>query len=308
MKAAIAFPAFVVLGVLALVSAAGRGIGRGARASEARAIAEDPRWVRIREVVARSRAGVASPEDLLEAADLAQSLQAVELAQRLTRLALSLTSPADDVDDVVDVDVAPAANEASPFADPESAPAPSSPAPAPATAPSSPASTSAGPGRSPVPEASDAAWRRFVGVIGDGKSNSVTPNYHLGIFRQGARKLADLGVMTNVRRGRPPAIGDYAGDRDVWVGEWVAPYSLERFLSDPALQYQLFARDVAKLRAVVLQRHRAVLGQTRAGHVATLSGLIAVALRAGTRGLAEWLKNTPTNNTTRAFVEATGLF
>ena len=299
-----ALPVFLVLGVLALVSAVGRRGGRGA--SAASSVHEDPRWTSVRDVVRRARSGEASPEDLFAAAELAEQLGALALAGRLTRLALSLTAPADDVDEEPD--------EASPRDEPaaaapiEDAPAPAPIDPARASTPP-PASPPPGLTRSPLPEASDPAWRRFVSVIGDGKSNSVTPNYHLGIFRQGARKLVDLGVMTNPRRGRPAAVGDYSGDRDVWIGDWVAPYSLERFLSDPGLQLQLFRHDVGKLRSLVLQRHRDAIGQPRDGKIITLSGLIAVALRTGSKGLGDWLSTKrAVDNTTRAFVEATGLF
>ena len=158
---------------------------------------------------------------------------------------------------------------------------------------------------SPLDGVSDTAWAKFVKVFATGSPGTISPNYYLGIFSYGMRRLEDLGLAKDVRKQ------DYNG-RMVWKGDWTSPYSLEDFLGSEQLQHDTFARDMKIQAKVILSRHRDELGKEHAGSKATLSGLLAVAKQAGLGGLSSWL-TVPADkekfpNTTKAYIRANGIF
>jgi hypothetical protein len=158
---------------------------------------------------------------------------------------------------------------------------------------------------SPLPEATDDVWTRYVRLMATGRPENISPGGHLGIFGLGPKRLEDLAFVRSSRKVERDG-------RQVWEAEWVAPYSLERFLGDGALQYKAFAKSTLDHRARILERHADAVGKTFATKTATLSGLLAVAHQAGLRGLARWLEDEGDRqrfpNTTAAFIKATGIF
>ena len=54
--------------------------------------------------------------------------------------------------------------------------------------------------RSPIPEASDQQWARFVRLMQAGDVAAVTPSGQLGIFQTRLKRLQDLGLARDVRR------------------------------------------------------------------------------------------------------------
>ena len=54
--------------------------------------------------------------------------------------------------------------------------------------------------RSPIPEASDEQWARFVGVMETGDVSAVTSTGQLGVFQTRLKRLEDLGLAHDVRR------------------------------------------------------------------------------------------------------------
>jgi hypothetical protein len=167
------------------------------------------------------------------------------------------------------------------------------------------------------------SWSRFVNKMKHGKSATVTRNFNLGIFLQGAKRLADLGVMRNVRKGL------FRG-RQVYLGDFVPPYTLGKFLSDPQLQYQIFVRDMEAAARSIESKHRDMIGKQLAPidldiHVSTpahdldakshtkisLSGLLGVFHQAGLGGLGKWLAvkdKRAAERTNKAFLDVNGLF
>ncbi len=159
---------------------------------------------------------------------------------------------------------------------------------------------------SPWPDVPHEVWTRFVMIMGRAKSGTVSPKGHLGIFQMGMRRLGDLGLAKNVRKG------ERNGEQGVWLGVWNAPLSEARFLASPELQYKIFVRSMQTYRREIERQFKNEIGREIEGKAATLSGLLAVAHHAGIPGLEKWLKGDPPREkfpqTTAAYKAATGIF
>ena len=138
--------------------------------------------------------------------------------------------------------------------------------------------------RSPIPEASDEQWARFVRLMQTGDVAAVTPTGQVGIFQTRLKRLRGPGP-----RARRPARSDEDGAPS-WTATFRPPLTLARLLADPLLQYRIFVASMKRYRDEVLARHRDAIGKEIEGKPATLSGLMAVSQHAGP-ALASWLAN-----------------
>jgi hypothetical protein len=159
--------------------------------------------------------------------------------------------------------------------------------------------------RSPIPEASDEQWARFVRLMQVGDVAAVTPTGQVGIFQTRLKRLEDLGLVRSVRRVQ------HAGAAPSWSATFRPPLTLARLLSDPLLQYRIFVVSMKRYRDEVLARHRDAIGKEIEGKPATLSGLIAVSQHAGP-ALGSWLASEADRkrfkHTTAAYGRTTGVF
>ncbi len=158
---------------------------------------------------------------------------------------------------------------------------------------------------SPFSNVPGEAWTKYVNGQRSGKLNTQSPGNYLGIWLMGARMLQDLGYMRNVKLVKRAETG-----KQVWDGEWISPYSLQRFLSDAALQYEAFRRMSERDANYIRAKHAATLAAKQKLPVITLSGLMAVAKQAGLKGMDEWIANPSTRkaSTTAQFEKFNGLF
>ena len=158
--------------------------------------------------------------------------------------------------------------------------------------------------RSPIPEASDEQWARFVRLMQVGDVAAVTPTGQVGIFQTRLKRLEDLGLVRDVQRVQRDGV-------PIWTATFRPPLTLARVLSDPLLQYRIFVASMKRYRDEVLARHRAAIGTEIEGKPATLSGLMAVSQHAGP-ALASWLANETDRRrfkqTTAAYGRTTGVF
>jgi hypothetical protein len=157
--------------------------------------------------------------------------------------------------------------------------------------------------KSPLPEASDGAWTRFVELMaGNNATGAVSPQGNLGLFQFSVWRLADLGYVTNPHKDA----------RGTWTADWIAPHTREQFLADVKLQYEAFVKATTADRVAIFARHADAIGRALAGKTATLSGLLAAVRQAGLRGTESWLASgadrTKFPRTTSAFVAANGVF
>lgn len=158
--------------------------------------------------------------------------------------------------------------------------------------------------KSPIPEASDEQWARFVRLMQTGDVAAVTPTGQVGVFQTRLKRLEDLGLAHDVRRVQ----GDGTAN---WTATFRPPLTLARLLSDPLLQYRIFVLSMKRYRDEVLARHRGAIGTEIEGKAATLSGLMAVSQHAGP-ALASWLASEADRQrfkqTTAAYGRTTGVF
>ncbi len=173
-------------------------------------------------------------------------------------------------------------------------------------APGAPADT-AEPGEetlsSPFGAVPAARWSQFVRLLARGREGTITPNARYGLFLFGVRRLADLGLVTNIRRGT------YRG-KTVWQGDWKPPYSSAAFLSSSRIQYRTFVKSMA----AYARKYKAARAQNPGlfqlgGQPVTLSGFLALAHLAGFRGAVDFLRSGRRLPSTMALVaKANGLF
>lgn len=162
--------------------------------------------------------------------------------------------------------------------------------------------------KSPWKDTTDAAWTRFCRVMAEGNSPSkVSPKGFFGLFQLSVKRLCDLGVMRNPR-SHNIRLSSGAIAR-VWEGTWNIPQ--ESFLSDPALQYKIFARSMELHRSIIAEKYKQVVGLPIEGVPATLSGLLALAHTAGA-GMYKWLTEKDIRRkftwVTDAYLRANGIF
>jgi len=155
---------------------------------------------------------------------------------------------------------------------------------------------------SPILGVDSEAWRDFVKCFVNAE-NSVTDHFRYGIFEFTVKRMCDLGLMVN------PETTSSRG-RLVWVATWVHPLSLRTFLADHARQYEAFCQSMAGYASETIVRQ--LMGVTIDDTEASLSGLLAVAHRAGLHGLESWVSDPKEraefSHTTTLFKNVNGIF
>ena len=155
---------------------------------------------------------------------------------------------------------------------------------------------------SPVAGVSDAQWLGLLRRMATQPMATVSSAGRLGTFLMDPRQLADLGLMSGVKRN----------DSGEWVGTWKDGHSKGLFLRNPARQVGAFSQWLARNARAIAARHADQLGATHATKRATLSGLLGVAHAAGLGGLRGWLGSEGDKarfpNTTAAYLRTVGIF
>lgn len=138
---------------------------------------------------------------------------------------------------------------------------------------------------SPFTGIHDEQWTEYVKRQKTGRLNTITPSYMLGLFLMGMRILQDLGYAKNVKLTQREG-------KQVYMGDWAGPYSLNMYLGDAMLQYEAFHK-----MSILHGKHIAStykIPVTIDGVQVTLSGLLGVAKRAGLAGLKKWVEEPAT--------------
>lgn len=157
--------------------------------------------------------------------------------------------------------------------------------------------------KSPFKNVSSKQWSRFVLRMARAEEGTITRGARYGMFLFGVRRLADLGLVDNVKRGT------YQG-QTVWTGTWVPPYSESKFLESSKLQYRVFVASMKQYAAkyAAARKQNPALFRIKTKPL-TLSGFLAFAHVAGFMGAIKSLKQRKIRPETLSFVEkVNGLF
>jgi len=160
---------------------------------------------------------------------------------------------------------------------------------------------------SPWGNVPDLGWTRFVVGMRGKDPKVITPGYTLGLFNFGMRRLVDLNLASN------PHQGEYKGKK-VWLADWAPPLQPgpDKFLSDADAQYKAFIKSNQLYATQIKKEIPEAIGATLDGKPVTLSGLLAVAHRAGWAGLRKWLSDPATRaehkQSTEIFNKLNGAF
>lgn len=154
---------------------------------------------------------------------------------------------------------------------------------------------------SPILNVTPDAWEQYRHRMADvANAHRVSDTGHIGLYRFGIPRLAEIGLMANPQKeGRN------------WRAAWIPWLTLEGLLGSIRAQTEVFRLSTGD-HTFDIQKTSSLVGRSAEGQRTTLSGLLAVAHRAGFRGLQSWLvraddrKRFP--NTTAAFRAANGLF
>ena len=145
---------------------------------------------------------------------------------------------------------------------------------------------------SPIEGVTPIAWTKLVRTLSTQPLNAIAVSGALGSYEMRPRRLADLGLMTGVRRVE-------RGGVRVWRGTFVLPLTEAAFLRDKDVQYDVLVRSVLDHLSIAEARPDGV----------TLSGALALLHRAGPEVLRTWGVAAPQfDSTARVFERANGIF
>lgn len=152
---------------------------------------------------------------------------------------------------------------------------------------------------SPIEGVSDDAWTNFTRQMKSANPEDIDAKGNVGMFAMTVRRLTDLGVFKD-----PKKVGG------VWNANWQIPR--EKLLSNPKLQYKLFEKSMVGHVGLIKNKLDKGIAIEIGGKNATLSGLLAVAHRAGAEGMNKWIDDPNQRakfpNTTAVYVAMNGIF
>lgn len=156
--------------------------------------------------------------------------------------------------------------------------------------------------KSEVPGVDDEAWTDFVLAMKTALPSAVSASNGLGLFEMKIRRLADLGLVKNLKNKRS------SGGRMIWTGDWVSPMTEKKFLASAQKQYEAF---VASVKAYVAGLADGTIANPDGGRPEgmSLSGILAVLHKCGPSGLKTWNDEENRFSDTIALFDATnGIF
>lgn len=150
---------------------------------------------------------------------------------------------------------------------------------------------------SEIPGVSDEQWTAFVSACITARLSEVNESNQLGMFAMTPRRLADLGLINNLKCCKSPKSG-----RTVYAGDFILPLTADKFLKSPAMQYKVFATSMKNYVDQILD------GSIEKTDDMSLSGALALLHRAGPNALVMWKKGERFAATETVFLCANGLF
>jgi hypothetical protein len=127
---------------------------------------------------------------------------------------------------------------------------------------------------------SDEDWTVFVKAMHTAMPSAISSTNAMGMFEMKPKRLADLGIMHNIKCTRSPTTGCMA-----WVGDFVSPLTAKSFLGTPRLQYQALC---SSMKDYVQRLRDGSISHEDVPEDLTLSGVLAILHRLGPQGLRTW--------------------
>ena len=164
---------------------------------------------------------------------------------------------------------------------------------------------------SPIHEATDPQWSVFLEGIAGGTPGERNQDGTLGKWRIDRRQLRDLDLMNADMTAWKTADGS---DRSTTAAPGESLEELDAaFLADEGAQYVVLAQVIARhYDHVIADEARTWLGREIDGKTVTLSGLLALARKAGLSGMRKWLGSeadrAKVTRTTAVFDRCNGIF
>ena len=155
-------------------------------------------------------------------------------------------------------------------------------------------------------EASNEQWKTFARKLATQGIGEISESGRLGVFGLGARRLKDLGLMDDVKKIELEG-------KLVYMGSFIPPLSMERFLNSPRVQYNIFKRSMVDYHKSIKESGLdKLIGKEIAVEPLTMSGLLGLASQAGIKGAKSWLEKPKERerfpHTTQTFLETNGIF
>jgi len=155
--------------------------------------------------------------------------------------------------------------------------------------------------RSEIEGVTDSQWTDFVLALATATLGSVSASNAMGMFELKPRRMADVGLLKNVRCTESPT------GRLVWVGDFVAPMTSKKFLSDADAQYRALGDSMRDYMS------RMYDGEIDCDVEAlpegmSLSGALAILHRCGPTGLRKWLDEDRFSDTVALYERCNGIF
>ena len=153
---------------------------------------------------------------------------------------------------------------------------------------------------SPLQGVSNEAWTRFVTALETQTLSTISSSNALGAYEMRPRRLQDLKMMTNLHVIRKPVPGSDT-PRQIWEGDFIPPYTLKKFLSDPVLQYTTLVKSV-------LEHDKELAKRTYPSEI-TRSGALALLHRGGWSMFDSWSNPKKRfSSTNYLFLKTNGVF
>lgn len=140
--------------------------------------------------------------------------------------------------------------------------------------------------KSELASVSDERWTQFVFAMKTAAIDSVSGSCALGAWEMRPKRLADLGLMTNLKYGRTSlhrlaCDGDFVGD----VDPKKSSLTKKMFLEHQGVQYRVFATS---MRRYIDGLTDGTIPQGDIVDGMTMSGALAILHRCGPSGLKKW--------------------
>lgn len=148
---------------------------------------------------------------------------------------------------------------------------------------------------SPLSGVSNEQWTDFAFAMKVGRLDLISPSNGLGMFDMRYKRLADLGLVENLRYKR-----DVVTNRSVQVADWLPPLTRALFLKNASAQLKVFVASM-----------KSYFNDLRDGlpmpEGASMSGCLAILHRGGHGALAKW-NECKFESTLELFNVANGVF